>query len=44
MAIKATQFDLTKKDQDDLLAEGKKATEEYLRTYNKDWHNFVPNY
>ena len=41
MAIKATQFDLTKKDQDDLLAEGKKATEAYLRTYNKDWLNFV---
>jgi len=40
--IRATQFALTKKDQDDLIAEGKKAAQDYLTNkYGPNLYNYV---
>ncbi len=38
--IKSTQFDLTRRDQNNLIKEGRKATEEYLKQYNSSWLNY----
>lgn len=38
--IKSTQFDLSKKDQDDLITEGRKATNEYLKKYDASWLSY----
>lgn len=39
--IKTTQFDLTRKDQDNLMAKGCEATGDYLNEYNNTWLNYV---